>query len=97
MTYEGTAAIDGVRGTAAPVGLNFTSAIGAVTGKLLPTGKPLDVIDGIDVSCVDVAMPIDPHARGAIRARPVTKRRTSSTRTKHSSNAWKRSAAKPVC
>ena len=58
VTYEGTAAIDGVRGTAAPVGLNFTSAIGAVTGKLLPTGKPLDVIDGIDVSCVDVAMPM---------------------------------------
>jgi 2-methylaconitate cis-trans-isomerase PrpF len=58
VTYEGTAAIDGVRGTAAPVGLNFTSAIGSVTGKLLPTGKPLDVIDGIDVSCVDVAMPM---------------------------------------
>ncbi|MGZ8156529.1 MAG: 4-oxalomesaconate tautomerase [Burkholderiales bacterium] len=58
VTYEGTASIDGVRGTAAPVGLNFTSAIGAVTGKLLPTGKPLDVIEGIDVSCVDVAMPM---------------------------------------
>jgi 2-methylaconitate cis-trans-isomerase PrpF len=58
VTYEGTASIDGVRGTAAPVGLNFTSAIGAVTGKLLPTGKPLDVIDGVDVSCVDVAMPM---------------------------------------
>lgn len=58
VTYEGNAAIDGVRGTAAPIGLNFTSAIGAVTGKLLPTGKPLDVIDGIDVSCVDVAMPM---------------------------------------
>lgn len=58
VTYEGTAAIDGVRGTAAPVGLNFTSAIGAVTGRLLPTGRPLDVIDGIDVSCVDVAMPM---------------------------------------
>jgi 2-methylaconitate cis-trans-isomerase PrpF len=58
VTYEGTAAIDGVRGTAAPIGLNFTSAIGAVTGKLLPSGKPLDVIDGVDVSCVDVAMPM---------------------------------------
>src|SRR5688572_9064055 len=58
VTYEGTAAIDGVAGTAAPVKLNFKSAIGAVTGKLLPTGKPLDVIDGVDVSCVDVAMPM---------------------------------------
>ena len=58
VTYEGDASIDGVPGTAAPVGFNFTSAIGSVTGKLLPTGKPLDVIDGVDVSCVDVAMPM---------------------------------------
>lgn len=57
VTYEGTAAIDGVHGTAAPVGINFTAAIGSVTKKLLPTGRPLDVIDGIEVSCVDVAMP----------------------------------------
>lgn len=58
VTYAGTAAIDGVPGTAAPVKINFKSGIGAVTGKLLPTGKPLDVIDGVDVSCVDVAMPV---------------------------------------
>ena len=58
VTYEGDAAIDGVPGTAAPVKLNFKSAIGAVTGKMLPTGKPLDVVDGIEVSCVDIAMPI---------------------------------------
>ena len=58
VTYAGDAAIDGVPGTAAPVKINFKSAIGAVTGKLLPTGRPLDVIDGVDASCVDVAMPI---------------------------------------
>ncbi len=58
VTYDGDTAIDGVPGTAAPVKLNFKSAVGAVTGKMLPTGKTLDVIDGIDVSCVDVAMPI---------------------------------------
>lgn len=58
VVYEGDAAIDGVAGTAAPIRLNFKSAIGAVTGKLLPTGKPLDVIDGVEVSCVDVAMPM---------------------------------------
>jgi 4-oxalomesaconate tautomerase len=58
VTYAGDVAIDGVPGTAAPVKLNFRSAIGAVTGKLLPTGRALDVIDGVDVSCVDVAMPI---------------------------------------
>ena len=58
VAYDGTAAIDGVPGTAAPVKINFKSAIGSVTGKLLPTGKPVDVIDGIEVSCVDVAMPV---------------------------------------
>ena len=58
VNYEGTVSIDGVPGTAAPVGINFTAAIGAVTKKLLPTGKPLDIIDGVEVSCVDVAMPM---------------------------------------
>lgn len=58
VNYEGDAAIDGVPGTAAPVGINFKSAIGAVTKKMLPSGKPLDVIDGIEVSCVDIAMPL---------------------------------------
>lgn len=58
VNYEGNASIDGVPGTAAPVGINFKSAIGSVTRKLLPTGKPSDVIDGVEVSCVDVAMPI---------------------------------------
>ena len=57
VNYEGDAAIDGVPGTAAPVGINFQSAIGAVTKKMLPTGKPLDIIDGVEVSCVDIAMP----------------------------------------
>ncbi len=58
VEYEGNAAIDGVNGTAAPVGINFQSAIGAVTGKMLPTGKPLDFIDGVKVSCVDITMPL---------------------------------------
>ena len=58
VEYEGDAAIDGVPGTAAPVAINFKSAIGAVTKKMLPTGRPLDVIDGIEVSCIDIAMPL---------------------------------------
>lgn len=58
VTYAGDAAIDGVPGTAAPIKLNFRSAIGSVTKKMLPTGRPTDVIDGIEVSCVDIAMPI---------------------------------------
>lgn len=58
INYDGTVSIDGVPGTAAPVLLNFTSAIGSVTGKLLPTGNPTNIIQGITVSCVDVAMPM---------------------------------------
>jgi len=58
VTYSGDAAIDGVPGTAAPIKLNFKSAIGSVTKKMLPTGKPSDVIDGVEVSCVDIAMPV---------------------------------------
>lgn len=58
VTYEGDARIDGVAGTAAPVLLNFLDAWGAVTGKLFPTGQRIDVIDGLEVTCIDAAMPL---------------------------------------
>jgi 2-methylaconitate cis-trans-isomerase PrpF len=32
--------------------------IGSKTGKLFPTGQPLEDIDGIAVTCIDVAMPM---------------------------------------
>jgi 2-methylaconitate cis-trans-isomerase PrpF len=58
VTYEGGAQIDGVPGTAAPVMLYFSNVTGSITGRLLPTGKPRELIDGIEVSCVDVAVPM---------------------------------------
>ncbi|WP_447888207.1 4-oxalomesaconate tautomerase [Serratia fonticola] len=58
VTYEGDTTIDGVPGSAAPVGLTFLNSAGAKTGKLLPTGKLIDVIEGIDVTCIDMAMPM---------------------------------------
>ena len=58
VRYDGETAIDGVAGTAAPVALNFLDVVGSRTGALLPTGKAVDVIDGVAVSCVDVAMPM---------------------------------------
>ncbi|MDZ4292593.1 MAG: 4-oxalomesaconate tautomerase, partial [Hydrogenophaga sp.] len=58
VTYEGDARIDGVAGTAAPVLLNFLDAWGAVTGQLFPTGQRIDTIDGLDVTCIDAAMPL---------------------------------------
>ncbi|OGT46950.1 MAG: 4-oxalomesaconate tautomerase [Gammaproteobacteria bacterium RIFCSPHIGHO2_12_FULL_38_11] len=58
ITYEGNIAIDGVPGTAAPIKLSFINSVGAKTGKLLPTGNIVDIIDGVSVSCVDVAVPM---------------------------------------
>ena len=58
VTYAGDAAIDGVPGTAAPVVLNFLDAVGAKTGVMLPTGHLVEVIDGIEVTCLDVCMPM---------------------------------------
>lgn len=58
VTYEGEARIDGVPGTAAPIELSFPNAAGARTGRLLPTARPVDRIEGIDVSCIDAAMPV---------------------------------------
>lgn len=58
VDYTGDAAIDGVPGTAAPIYLNFMDVVGSVTGALLPTGHLRDTIDGIEVTCMDVAMPV---------------------------------------
>ena len=58
VNYTGDARIDGVPGAAAPIILNFMDAIGAKTGVMLPTGPVMEKIDGIDVSCLDVCMPM---------------------------------------
>lgn len=58
VNYEGDTAIDGVPGTAAPVQLTFLDAAGSKTGKLFPTGQARDLIDGIPVTCIDMAMPM---------------------------------------
>jgi 4-oxalomesaconate tautomerase len=57
VTYDGEAAIDGVSGTAAPVRLNFARTTGSTTGKVLPTDIRREIIDGIEVSCIDTAVP----------------------------------------
>lgn len=58
VTYEGNASIDGVPGTAAPVELQFIDTVGGATGAMLPTTSPIDEVDGIGVTCMDVAMPV---------------------------------------
>ncbi len=58
VDYAGETAIDGVPGTAAPIELRFMDVAGSATGALLPTGNLRDVIGGVDVTCMDVAMPM---------------------------------------
>ena len=58
VRYDGSATIDGVPGSAAPVYLNFMDVVGSSTGALLPTGSLRDIIGGIEVTCIDVAMPM---------------------------------------
>ena len=42
---EGRAVLDGVAGSGAPIRLSFLEPGGAVTGRLLPTGRTRDVLD----------------------------------------------------
>lgn len=58
VTYDGEARIDGVPGRGAPIQLNFRDATGAKTGRLFPTGNPIDLVDGIEVSLLDFASPL---------------------------------------
>ncbi|KQV94008.1 4-oxalomesaconate tautomerase [Streptomyces sp. Root369] len=53
VRYKGDAEISGVPGTAAPVVIEFPPG----AGELLPTGKAVDVIDGVEVTCVNNGMP----------------------------------------
>ena len=58
VQYSGDTAISGVPGTAAEVSLRFKDLAGSVTRSLLPTGQVRDVIDSIEVTCVDNGMPV---------------------------------------
>jgi 4-oxalomesaconate tautomerase len=57
VNYSGNAKVDGVPGTAAPVICNYLETVGATCGALLPTGNITDIIDGIEVTCIDNGMP----------------------------------------
>jgi len=58
VEYEGDAAIDGVPGTAAAIPIDFLDVAGSTCGALFPTGAPLDVVDGVEMTCIDNGMPI---------------------------------------
>jgi methylitaconate Delta-isomerase len=60
--YAGSYAIDGVPGTGSKILLDYSTTGGTINGKLLPTGKPVDVISvpsigTFEISFVDAANP----------------------------------------
>jgi 4-oxalomesaconate tautomerase len=57
VTYTGEARIDGVPGTAAPIPLAFEETAGSSCGALLPTGRTVDLVDGLEVTMIDNGMP----------------------------------------
>ncbi|MCX9147389.1 4-oxalomesaconate tautomerase [Erythrobacter sp. WG] len=57
VRYAGEARIDGVPGTHAPVALEFRDTAGSSCGALLPTGRAVDVVEGICVTLIDNGMP----------------------------------------
>ncbi len=58
INYAGDAKIAGVPGSAAPIICNYKDIAGSACGALLPTGRPLDIVDGIEVTCIDNGMPV---------------------------------------
>ncbi|WP_170436666.1 4-oxalomesaconate tautomerase [Ruegeria arenilitoris] len=58
LVYEGDAEIAGVPGHSAPVKLSFMGVVGSATGAFLPTGNLRDTVQGIELTCMDVAMPM---------------------------------------
>ncbi|WP_170394011.1 4-oxalomesaconate tautomerase [Ruegeria arenilitoris] len=58
LVYEGDAEIAGVPGQSAPIQLSFMGVVGSATGAFLPTGNLRDAVQGIEVTCMDVAMPM---------------------------------------
>lgn len=63
VAYAGDAEISGVPGTAAPVVIEFPPG----AGELLPTGNAVDVIDGVEVTCVNNGMPTVLIAAGSLK------------------------------
>ena len=57
VTYAGTAAIDGVPGTSAPIPTEFRDTAGSLCGSLLPTGNPVDEVNGVRMTLIDNGMP----------------------------------------
>jgi len=58
LQFTGDTAIDGVPGTAAPIVCNYVDIAGSSCGALLPTGRVIDSVDGVALTCIDNGMPV---------------------------------------
>ncbi len=58
VVYDGDCAIAGVPGTAAAIELEFADTAGSTCGSLFPTGNVVDLVDGVEVTCIDNGMPV---------------------------------------
>jgi 4-oxalomesaconate tautomerase len=58
VCYEGDASIAGVPGSAAPIRIDFLNTAGSVCGSLLPSGRALDQLDGMEATLIDNGMPV---------------------------------------
>lgn len=56
--YAGETEIAGVPGSASAVRIDFEETQGASCGALLPTGKTVEELCGIEVTCIDNGMPV---------------------------------------
>jgi 4-oxalomesaconate tautomerase len=57
-SYAGDTEIAGVPGSAAEISIEFEDIAGSSTGALLPTGRALDVVAGVEVTLIDNGMPV---------------------------------------
>ena len=57
VSYGGKARIDGVPGSHAPIPLEFRDTAGSSCGALLPTGKAVELVNGVPVILIDNGMP----------------------------------------
>lgn len=58
LKFGGDARIDGVPGTSAPIICNYLDVAGSVCGSLFPTGNKKDIVNDIDITCIDNGMPV---------------------------------------
>ncbi|HKX75351.1 MAG TPA: 4-oxalomesaconate tautomerase [Acidimicrobiia bacterium] len=56
--YAGDTEIAGVPGTAAEIRIEFEAIAGSSSGSLLPTGRVVDKIEGVEATLIDNGMPV---------------------------------------